>query len=273
MSAKESAHCQDLPEALLSFTLSFLHGFHITGRPAAACKGFSSACSGDVLCQYLLDRDFAQEELIDLPQQPLRSSHRHGEVRVIPALRLEALLEQGHAAGASMQLRSLANTLCKSTPSQIGHTAAREGRPALLQWAATQSKLKIIGDMSALMLAATGNHPRTTAVATRCCPIEQHNGQFGTALHQAAYVGAAAAVAELVRARAELTARNQSYLQTPLHVACSRNHVQVVDVLLNAGSDPTLTDKDGLTALRIAQMMRSRQVLERLQEHATQESA
>jgi len=275
MAEEEVAKCQDLPDTVLSFTMSFLHGFHAAGRPAAACKGFASACHGDVLCQYLLDRDFAKEELIDLPQQPFRPNQWHREARVVPALTLEALLEQGQAAGASTQLRSLVNALRKKTPVLIGRTAALEGRPALLQWAALSSHGALItaatatGEQTALMVAATGNHPRTTAVAARYCRLEQHHGRFGTALHLAAYVGAAAAVAELVLARAELTARNESYLQTPLHVACSRDHLQVVDILLNAGSDPSLTDKDGWTALRIAQGMGSQQVLERLQEQGT----
>lgn len=263
-----STEWQGLPEGILSFCISFLHGFNIAGRPAAVCKSFSIACHGDALCQYVLDRDFGQEDPLELPPQPYRRVILH---RAVLSSQMEALSEHGWKEDASAKLRAIVDTLCTMTWVEIGQHAALVGRPALLQWAAERCKLdRVVGELSALMVAAVGNHPRTTEVATRCCALEQHNGDFGTALHQAAYVGAAAAVTELVHARAELTARNQSYLQTPLHVACSRNHEQVVDVLLHANSNPSLSDRDGLTALRIAEMMRSFQVIERLQEHERQ---
>lgn len=41
-------------------------------------------------------------------------------------------------------------------------------------------------------------------------------------------------------------------LKTPLHLAVITRQVKVVDVLLRAGADPTLLDRDGRTALHLA---------------------
>jgi len=109
---------------------------------------------------------------------------------------------------------------------------------------------------------------RTTACAATVCDLEYHRGAFGTALHQAAYVGAAAAVQELLNAGASVNARNMTYAQTPLHVACSRNHRDVVHLLLEHGSDPSFQDRDGLSSLGISRLMGSDDAEDALQEHA-----
>lgn len=41
-------------------------------------------------------------------------------------------------------------------------------------------------------------------------------------------------------------------LKTPLHLAVITRQVKVVDVLLRAGADPTLLDRDGRTPLHLA---------------------
>jgi len=266
-----------VPEVTLSFIMSFLHGFNLAGRPAKACKAFSAASQSNALCQHVLDRDFGQEVLQEAAVQPLRAS-RESPTPVRCHLQLEDLRLREDCRnehdGASFQLRSIVkalhqkhNKMPERTFVDIGHLAAAEGRPALLKWVAERCDLNHLdGDLSALMVAAAANHPRTTAAAATVCSLEQQRGGFGTALHQAAYMGAAAAVAELLHALACLHSRNLTYAQTPLHVACSRNHRDVVRLLLQAGSDPSLPDKHGLTAFSIASTMRSTEALVVLQQ-------
>lgn len=263
-----------LPEGVLSYILSFLHGFNIAGCPANTCQAFAASCRSPLLCQHLLDRDFVSEDALDLPLQPARISQHVAPVMVSPLLLTELLSEEASInIGASAQLRSVVRSLCKQSPSNvyiaIGINAAAEGRPRLLQWVATRCDLNRLNGLhkSAAMVAAAQNYKRTTAVAASVCNLEQHDGKFGTALHQAAYFGAWAAVSELLSARADLNARNQTYGQTPLHVACSRNHGEVCQVLLEAQAEPSDRDRDGLSAMRIAELMNSDRALRVLEQH------
>jgi len=267
------AQMDQLPDVTLSFMLSFLHGFDIAGRPACTCKAFAASCRSDVLCLHVLDRDFKQEEAQESPLQPLRSS-RHSPPQVVIPLSLEALLHEARGNGgmdggaSSSQLRCLTNALCCKSFVSIGHSAAKEGRPALLEWAGNRCDLNHLdADLSALMVAAVANHPVTTAVAVKFCALGQQRGKFGTALHQAAYVGAAAAVLELICAGASVQDVNSTYAQTPLHVACSRNHGDVARLLLGSDADPYFKDIDGCDALRIATMMGSTEAMEVLHQH------
>jgi len=263
---------KELPEATLSYILAFLHGFNLAGRPAITCKTFAAACQSKALCQHAFSRDLEKEQDQGLPAQPGRQS-RHSAKQVAPPLCLEALCRVSNNTGDSqshalLQLRAIAKALCHKSFGDIGYLAAIEGRPALLQWVIGKCDLDhLAGDPSAAMVAATSNHPRTTALAARACDLDRHHGRFGTALHQAAYIGAAAAVAELVLAGASVKSRNLAYGQTPLHVACSRNHVESVRILLEAGSDALLQDQYGLTAEGIAATMQSNDVLRVLECH------
>lgn len=45
-----------------------------------------------------------------------------------------------------------------------------------------------------------------------------------------------------------------SCLQTPLHLAVITRQVKVVEVLLRAGADPSLVDKDGRSPLHLASL-------------------
>lgn len=267
---RQSALLEELPEGMLSYILAFLHGFNLVGRPASTCKVFTAACQGKALCEYAFARDLEQEEEQGLPTQPERQS-RHTAQQVVPPIRLRDLHPVSDKTGDSqslalLKLRTFAKAVCNKSFGAIGYLAAFEGRPALLQWVVGKCDLEhLAGDLSAVMVGATSNHPRTTAVAAGPCDLERRHGRFGTALHQAAYMGAAAAVAELVHAGAFVDSRNQTYKQTPLHVACSRNHVETVHILLGAGSDALLEDQDGLTAERIAATMQSNDVVRVLQ--------
>lgn len=219
-------------ESALALVLSFLHGFMLAGPPAAASRTFAQGCGQERLCALAYARDFALEEAA-----------------------------RGITEGeGSQHLRAWVANLCGKSPRAIAQLAASQGRPALLAWAAARTALEDIDSRgrSALMIAAAHDRPATTAAAVAAgCSLELEYAQYGTALHQAAYNGAAAAAAVLCRSGAELEARNRSFLQTPLHVACSRNHAPVVQVLLQADADLNAVDKDWLSAWRVAQFMHS----------------
>eukprot|EP00899_Mesostigma_viride_P003762 jgi/Mesvir1/13387/Mv16481-RA.1 len=65
-----------------------------------------------------------------------------------------------------------------------------------------------------------------------------------TALHAAAYRGVPEIVSALVDAGAKLDARNNEKM-TPLYLACGFGRIDAAKVLLEAGADADLPDKDG----------------------------
>jgi len=249
-----------LPDLVICFVLSFLHSFLIAGWPSSACRVFAMACGNEALCEHTLSRDLAPEEHLALPDQPRRPGATLTWQPLQQPLQLIDISEGvcGRAE-AARQLRLVASDVCHRVPVAIAHTAARDGRPALLAWAAQRVALHDIDGCgrSALMVAAMNNRPLTVGVAAAHCNLEQQYQTFGSALHMAAYVGAAAAVAELCRCGADLEAVNKTFKQTPLLVACSRDHAEVVQALIAGGALTSAIDRDGLTALRLAQFMRS----------------
>lgn len=261
----------DVPEHCLCYVMSFLHGFVIAGPPAVACRSFNAACDHERLCAHVLERDLAPEELRLLPQQPIR---RNAPSAAAPRQHLLLMPEdlqdsRSNSRVSVLELRALTRALCNRSSQYIANLAAHDGRPALLLWAAGRACLENVDGSghSALMVAAMHNRPVTVGVAAACCNLEQQYRQHGTALHMVAYVGAAEAALSLCREGADLEAVNGSFLQTPLLVACSRNHVEVARVLLDAQADPRAKDKDGLNALRIASMMRSEAAKSLIEEH------
>lgn len=270
-----------LPDALLCFVHSFLHGFAIVGPVPAVCRVFAAACSHERLCAYILARDFAPEEFKPLPRQPFRAADSR-RVTLTPAnLELTDLsADDTDDRVAVTELRAFATTVLGKGPVHIAHLAARQGRPSLLAWAARAATVQTAGrpimsmddvdgaGRSALMVAAVNNKPLTVATATSFCELEQHFHPNGGALHMAAYVGASEAAAELCQRGAQLESLNETYKQTPLHVACSRGHADTVRVLLEARADLAARDRDGLTAVRIAQMMRCQAAQDVLSLHA-----
>mmetsp|Transcript_10365 Transcript_10365/g.27437 ORF Transcript_10365/g.27437 Transcript_10365/m.27437 type:complete len:288 (+) Transcript_10365:84-947(+) len=270
-----------LPDCVLSFILSNLHGLCIGGSVPVACRTLRDACGHEVLCQHVFGRDLAEEDQCPLPQQPLRPTDRTGDLSTIVRfqsrprhLHLSDLRAGGRSSGsARMALQCFSRDLAGSTPARIALKAAREGRPSLLSWAASRAPTHNLDGQrrSALMIGALHNRPLTVCAALDVgCNLEQHHEQHGTALHMAAYVGARESVEVLCSAGADLEAKNGSYGQTPLLVACSRNHVKVVQVLLDAGADDAALDADGLSSMRIAEMMRSSSAMQVLRQHADQ---
>lgn len=285
--ASDTASLEDFPESLLCFLLSFLHGFSIAGQCPVTCRSLAAASSHERLCAHLVERDFAQEFEAPLPQQPRRP--RLADVSSIETfwrchLGLQAALAsdffegkssigiRNTSSGSARELRAMAKTLGGKGAQHIANVAAHDGRPSLLLWAAQRASLSNVdgSGRSALVVAAANNRPQTVRAASMFCNLEQKNGKFGTALHMAAYRGAAEAVQELCACWADLESRNATYLQTPLLVACSRNHAMVVSILLDAGADRNARDRDGLTASRICASMHSHRAAETMQESVEQ---
>lgn len=71
------------------------------------------------------------------------------------------------------------------------------------------------------------------------------------ALRLAALHGVTSSVRLHIERKDQLDGRDQNG-QTALMIAASKNHVEVCGLLLQAGADPDLQDKDGLTALDLA---------------------
>lgn len=271
----------ELPDYVLSFLLSFLHAFLVAGSPNAVNSRLGTACRNPRLCRHVLARDLAAEEAVPLPRQPLR--RRSPDVQQQPRVLLEIsdLREPQNSGGcdhhdlfedAAAKLRSAVRSLCGMTTAQVAQVAARDGHPYLLAWAAQRAPLNNIEDgMSALMIAARNNRLATLAVAAAHCDLDQEHRQYGCALHMAAFVGAAAAAEELCQRGASLETVNKTFKMTPLHVAASRNHTEVVRILLDARADHTTVDRDGMTAMRIAEYMRSREAEETLREYTMRE--
>jgi len=291
MPARTAVHpwVLDLPEMVLDRILLNLHALSLAGALTATCQSFALACGRDELCQEAYTRDLAPEivdekaalpsqpsneniQLIDSPEvalpsridrSPMRTVRSHSmfeDLRVDAPGHLPTLSEcEPLADWASQELRSLAVELHGRNPARIAAAAATEGRPGLLAWAAERAAVTATSTganqsgRSTLMLAAMNNFPKTSVVAIATgCAVDQEYGSFGTALHMAAYAGAAEAASVLCKHGANLETRNATYRQTPLHVALSRNQVGVVHILLGAKADAAARDKDGMSCLTLA---------------------
>mmetsp|Transcript_29518 Transcript_29518/g.68072 ORF Transcript_29518/g.68072 Transcript_29518/m.68072 type:complete len:283 (+) Transcript_29518:129-977(+) len=266
-----------LPDGILCKVLSCLHGLSLAGPVACVSRDFKAACNHESLCQHVVERDFGLEDQEPLPEQPARP-WRGSDVsqqillqqgrRDLPMDLLQEAQEPGRGAA---ELRWWA-LHCSSTPMQaLAEAAAKDGRPTLLSWLGrhiTLQTLSLDGEWrSALAIASVFNRPLTVASAAMYCELDGHVRPHGTSLHLAAYVGAAAAAGMLIHLQADLEARNHTFRQTPLHVACSRNHTEVVRLLLEARSDASLLDGSRWSATDIARSMGGDEALLVLMQH------
>uniref|UniRef100_H3D759 Nuclear factor of kappa light polypeptide gene enhancer in B-cells 2 (p49/p100) n=1 Tax=Tetraodon nigroviridis TaxID=99883 RepID=H3D759_TETNG len=143
----------------------------------------------------------------------------------------------GHTRGPNVaaplqRLHRIATALHHSTSQRAQQTAA-----GLLQYCSS-------GDTRVLL-----------AVHTHLCSVQDTNGD--TPLHLAVIHQQTAVVHQLVqtllssRQPGVLNTANH-LLQTPLHLAVITRQVKVVELLLRAGVDPSLPDKDGRTPVHLA---------------------
>ncbi|XP_029963380.1 nuclear factor NF-kappa-B p100 subunit isoform X2 [Salarias fasciatus] len=140
----------------------------------------------------------------------------------------------GGRTGSAMQqqLVRIASTLSSRASQTARHTAA-----ALLQYCST-------GDARVLL-----------AVQRHLCSIQDANGD--TPLHLAIIHQQTAVIQQLIhtllssRQHGVLNTRNQLQ-QTPLHLAVITRQMKVVEILMRAGADPTVPDKDGRSVLHLA---------------------
>mmetsp|Transcript_63851 Transcript_63851/g.118701 ORF Transcript_63851/g.118701 Transcript_63851/m.118701 type:complete len:280 (+) Transcript_63851:108-947(+) len=266
-----------LPDGVLCKVLSCLHALSLAGPVARVNHDFATACNHETLCKHVLERDFGLEDQAPLPEQPARP-WRGSDVsqqillqqgqRDLPM----ALLQEAQAPGrAAAEVRWWASH-CINTPKQaLAEAAAKDGRPTFLSWLGRHIALQTLtldGEWrSALAIASVFNRPLTVASAAMYCELDGHVRPHGTSLHLAAYVGAAAAAGMLIHLQADLEARNHTFRQTPLHVACSRNHTEVVRLLLEARSDASLLDGSRWSATDIARRMGGTDALEVLMQY------
>jgi len=55
------------------------------------------------------------------------------------------------------------------------------------------------------------------------------------------------------------------YDDTPLHIAASKDRIDIFELLLNAGADPTIQNVQGLTSIHVACMNHNSKIIEFIQ--------
>uniref|UniRef100_A0A4W5NZD5 Nuclear factor of kappa light polypeptide gene enhancer in B-cells 2 (p49/p100) n=1 Tax=Hucho hucho TaxID=62062 RepID=A0A4W5NZD5_9TELE len=139
---------------------------------------------------------------------------------------------------------------------------------ATLQSRATRMTKQTAGAL--LQYCTTGDVRVLLAMQRHLCGVQDENGD--TPLHLAIIHQQSAVIQQLVHTL--LTIQQRKVLdklnhlsQTPLHLAVITRQVKVVDVLLRAGADPTLLDRDGRTPLHLAALAGDDVTLRVLLEH------
>uniref|UniRef100_A0A3P9PAP4 Nuclear factor of kappa light polypeptide gene enhancer in B-cells 2 (p49/p100) n=1 Tax=Poecilia reticulata TaxID=8081 RepID=A0A3P9PAP4_POERE len=130
--------------------------------------------------------------------------------------------------GSVLVLVSNGSSLSSSRASQ----SARQTAAALLQYCST-------GDARVLL-----------ALQRHLCGIQDANGD--TPLHLAIIHQQTAVIQQLVQTLLSTDILTPPTPQTPLHLAVITRQLKVLEVLLRAGADPTLVDKDGRSPLHLA---------------------
>ncbi|XP_077960467.1 nuclear factor NF-kappa-B p100 subunit isoform X2 [Gasterosteus aculeatus] len=145
---------------------------------------------------------------------------------------------------------------------QTGVTQQHSGSPAqqqLLQLAAALHSRASQGARrtaaALLQYCSTGDARVLLAIQRHLCGVQDGNGD--TPLHLAVIHQQTGVIQQLIHTL--LSSQQQNILntanhlqQTPLHLAVITRQVKVLEVLLRAGADPSLLDKDGRNPLHLA---------------------
>lgn len=139
------------------------------------------------------------------------------------------------AGQTNLQLQRRLFQIAVSLQSKASQSA-RQTAAALLQYCSS-------GDVRALL-----------SIQRHLCGIQDSNGD--TPLHLAVIHQQSGVVQQLVyillSGQQNLLNAANHLRQTPLHLAVSTRQVKVVDLLLRAGADPSLLDRDGRSAVHLA---------------------
>uniref|UniRef100_A0A669AYV2 Nuclear factor of kappa light polypeptide gene enhancer in B-cells 2 (p49/p100) n=1 Tax=Oreochromis niloticus TaxID=8128 RepID=A0A669AYV2_ORENI len=126
------------------------------------------------------------------------------------------------------------------------HERLKRRRPAALNSRVSQSARQTAAAL--LQYCSTGDARVLLAIQRHLCGIQDGNGD--TPLHLAIIHHQTGVIQQLIHTL--LSSQQQGIIntanhlqQTPLHLAVITRQVKVVEVLLKAGADPSLVDKDG----------------------------
>jgi ankyrin repeat protein len=187
-----------------------------------------------------------------LLSQPKAELNVRGQCGMTPLL---LALSQGHAEVAKYLLKEGADvTLADDTGNVAIHQAAGRGRGEMvcLLLSRFKAELNVRGPhgMTPLLLALTQGHAGIVKYLLEAGADATLADEAGhAALHQAAGRGHGETVRLLLsHSKAELNVKSQRGM-TPLLLALSGGHAEVVKYLLEAGADVTLADETGATAL------------------------
>lgn len=154
------------------------------------------------------------------------------------------------------------------------HYAARHSDSAmlalLLQHGARVDAKNTDG-MTAIGQAACGSAANVRYLLDRSLDVNVRTRGGFSPLHIAAYCGDAETVQVMIHAGANINARAEDGT-TPLYMACTQpGRDSVIEELLNAGADPTLTGHAGLTPMGIADRSKYSRTVELLRSHGIQQ--
>jgi len=235
----------DLPTPILETVLSSVNPDDL-GRLACVCKRWKQATVQETVCAAVYISFFGMPDLFHTPNTwKIRLSFCFQEFRKFkPVLsRVRWACEYGHY--------NLLQRLAVDFPTIIQ------------EWTNTRDSQ----GNTALHIAAAKGHIKVVDMLCKWSPGAIDNlAKFGrTALHSAAYVGSnVAMIGCLLRNNANIDLREGIYGQSALHVACARGHTHVAEFLLLKGYPVNVADIDRMQPIHLAALHNRGKVTELL---------